>query len=82
MQVESTPATPDPSISATNKFSNGELRIMRRRSWELARQLKIAVGKERAAHTSRHAQQHLNKLIDVLALVERSLGIDAQELLQ
>ena len=82
MQPQSTPATPDPSTPTTSAFSGVELRIMRRRCWELARHLKIAVSKECDAHTSRYKQQHLRKIFDVISLVEHSLGIDAQELLQ
>lgn len=36
----------------------------------------------RAAHSCQRSRRTLNKLLDVILLMEEALGIDAQELLQ
>jgi len=55
---------------------------MRRNSLAQAAQLKLHLRKECAAHSHQHSRRTLNKLLDVILLVEEALGIDAQEPLQ
>jgi hypothetical protein len=81
--MTSYPATPEPSTGVTRNFSRQELALMRRNSLAQAAQLKLHLQKElRASHSCPPSRRTLNKLLDVILLVEEALGIDAEELLQ
>jgi hypothetical protein len=82
MQTSSYIAQPESSTDATRNFSRQELVLMRRNSLAQAAQLKLHLRKECAAHSHQHSRRTLNKLLDVILLVEEALGIDAQEPLQ
>jgi hypothetical protein len=82
MQTSSYIAQPGPSTDTTRNFSRQELVLMRRNSLAQAAQLKLHLRKECAAHSHQQSRRTLNKLLDVILLVEEALGIDAQELLQ
>ena len=82
MQPHSNPVVPDPSTGTPRKFSRRELAIMRRSSLAQAAQLKVHVRRECAAHTYQRDRRTLNKILDVILLIEEALDIDAVELLQ
>jgi len=47
-----------------------------------ADQLKLHLRKECAAHSHQRSRRTLNKILDVILVIEEALGIDAQELIQ
>jgi hypothetical protein len=82
MQTSSYLAQSDPSTDTTRNFSRQELALMRRNSLKQAAQLKLHLRKECAAHSHQRSRRTLNKILDVILVIEEALGIDAQELIQ
>jgi hypothetical protein len=82
MQAQNNPVPSDPSIPSNKTPDWRELRAMRRAAIAYGAQMKIFLRRELDGTTSPHTRKRLNKVLDVIALVEHALGRDITESVQ
>lgn len=82
MQAEDTPLSVVASTPSNQTYTDRELRAMRRAALAYAAHMKLFLRRECNSTTSRHTRKRLEKVLDVVTLVERALGRDIQDVLQ
>jgi len=82
MQANDNPLPASPSTPSNKPFTWRELRSMRRAALAYGGQMKIFLLREHDGTGNRHTRKRLEKILDVIALVEHALGVDITELIQ